>query len=107
MFWFSNSLGVCLDVPVNILTPLYILLSSFVHLFFKFYNIILTEDISTAVRDRDIIDLIKENILQDKKREYEYASLLKDYISFLRGETYTKTKLIYSRLNIVVKDELV
>ena len=42
----------------------------------------MAEEIATAVQDRDVIDLIKENILQDKKREDEYVRLLKDYISF-------------------------
>ena len=29
----------------------------------------MAEEIATTVQDRDIIDLMKENILQDKKRE--------------------------------------
>ena len=43
--------------------------------------LIIAEEIATAVQDRDIIDLIKENILQDKKREDEYVRLLKYYIN--------------------------
>ena len=35
----------------------------------------MAEEIATTVQDRDIIDLIKENILQDKKREDEYVRL--------------------------------
>ena len=47
-------------------------------------------DITAADQHRDIIDLIKEYITQDKKREVEYTNLLKDYISFLKGEIIHK-----------------
>ena len=62
--------------------------------------LIKAEEIATAVLDRDIIDLIKENILQDKKREDEYVRLLKDYISFLKEEMSTKNNIIYKHLHI-------
>ena len=61
----------------------------------------MAEEIATAVQDRDIIDLIKENILQDKKREDEYVRLLKDYISFLKEEMSTKNNIIYKLLHII------
>ena len=61
----------------------------------------MAEEIATAVQDRDIIDLIKENILQDKKREDEYVRLLKDYISFLKEEMSTKNNIIYKHLHII------
>ena len=67
----------------------------------------MTEDITTAVQDRDIIDLIKENILQDKKRETEYTNLLKDYIYFLKDEITHKNKFICKQLNIIYKREVV
>ena len=57
----------------------------------------MTTDIRTANEDRDIIDLIKENIIQDKKREVEYTNLLKDYISFLKEEITHKNKLLCDR----------
>ena len=53
----------------------------------------MTTDITAADQDRDIIDLIKEYITPDKKREIEYTNLLKDYISFLKGEIIHKNKL--------------
>ena len=56
----------------------------------------MTTDIRTANENRDIIDLIKENIIQDKKREVEYTNL-KDYISFLKEEITHKNKLLFDR----------
>ena len=42
------------------------------------------ETINTTKFDRDITDLINDNIL--KKREVDYTSLLKDYINYLKDE---------------------
>ena len=40
---------------------------------------------SKLIQERDIIDLIKENILQDdKKREVEYTNLMRSLIETLR-----------------------
>ena len=52
-------------------------------------------------QDWDIIDMIKENILQDKKREIEYTDLLKDYISFLKDQIINQNKFIFDHLNTI------
>ena len=65
----------------------------------------MTEVITPALEERSIIDLIKENIIEDKKREVQYTDLLKDYVSFLKGEILHKNKLLYSRLHISYKNE--
>ena len=67
----------------------------------------MTEDITAAVQCGDIIDLIKGNILQDKKRETEYTNLFKDYIYFLKDEIVYKNKFIYNQLNIIYKRDVV
>ena len=67
----------------------------------------MTKDITTTVQDRDIIDLIKENIFQDKKREMEYTNLLKDCIHFLKDEITLKNKFICKQLNNIYKREVV
>ena len=46
------------------------------------------------IQGRDIIDMTKHNMLQDKKREIEYTNLLKDYISFLKDEIIYQNKFI-------------
>ena len=50
------------------------------------HNVMMAEEGAKLIQDRDIIDLVKENILQDKKREVEYTNLMQDYISFLKDE---------------------
>ena len=45
--------------------------------------------------------MIKENILQDKKREIEYTDLLKDYISFLKDQIINQNKFIFDHLNTI------
>ena len=52
-------------------------------------------------QDRDIIDMRKENIFQDKKREIEYTDHLKDYISFLKDQIINQNKLIFDHLNTI------
>ena len=54
----------------------------------------MADDTATEIQDRNIIDLIKENMIQDKKREEEYKSLLTDYISFLKEEIVEKNNII-------------
>ena len=61
----------------------------------------MAEDLSVDIQEKGFIDLIKENILQDKKRETEYATILKDYILFLKQEILYKNSIIFNRLNIV------
>ena len=41
----------------------------------------MTEVITPALEERSITDLIKENIIQDKKREVQSTDLLKDYFT--------------------------
>ena len=38
--------------------------------------------------------MIKESMIQDKKRESEYTDLLKDYVYFLKGKILHKNKLL-------------
>ena len=54
-----------------------------------------------------MIDLIIENITQAKKREVEYTNLLKDHISFLKGEIIHKKKLLCNCSNIRCKDSII
>ena len=65
------------------------------------------ETINTTQFDRDIMDLIKDNILLDKKREEEYTSLLKDYINYLKDEIYTKNNQIDKQLNMICKSHFI
>ena len=65
------------------------------------------ETINTTQFDRDIMDLIKDNILLDKKREEEYTSLLKDYINYLKDEIYTKNSQIDKQLNMICKSHFI
>ena len=67
----------------------------------------MTEETATANMDREFIDMVKINIIQDKKRDVDYSNLLKDYISFLKEEISHKNKLIYSQLNIINNDKIV
>ena len=67
----------------------------------------MTTDITAADQDRDIIDLNKEYITQDKKRGVVYTSLLKDYISFLKGEIIYKNKWLRNYSNISYKDTII
>ena len=62
----------------------------------------MAEEPSTTSEDRDIIDLIKENMLQDKKREMEYKTIIKDYIHFLK-EISNKNNIIYKHLNLICR----
>ena len=57
------------------------------------------------IQDQDIIDMIKDNMLQDKKREIEYTNLLKDSVSFLKDEIIYQNKFIFDHLNTVYKHE--
>ena len=52
----------------------------------------MTEVSTPALEERSIIDLIKEDIIQDKKREVEYTDLMYDYVSFLKDEILHKNK---------------
>ena len=64
----------------------------------------MADDTATEIQDRNIIDLIKENMIQDKKREEEYKSLLTDYISFLKEEIVEKNNIIRKYLDVICKD---
>ena len=67
----------------------------------------MAEEPSTTSQDRDIIDLIKENTLQDKKREMEYTTILKDYIHFLKEEISNKNNIIYKHLNLICREKII
>ena len=47
------------------------------------------EVITPALEEQSIFDLIKENIIKDKKCEVEYTDLLKDYVSFFKRRDFT------------------
>ena len=67
----------------------------------------MAEELSTTSQDIDIIDLIKENMLQDKKREMEYTTILKDYIHILKEEISNKNNIIYRHLNLICREKIV
>ena len=62
----------------------------------------MADEETKLIQDRDIIDMIKHNMLQD---EIEYTNLLKDYISFLKDEIIYPNKFIFDHLNTVYKHE--
>ena len=65
----------------------------------------MADEETKLIQDRDIIDMTKHNMLQDKKREIEYTNLSKDYISFLKDEIIYQNKFIFDHLNTVYKHE--
>ena len=65
----------------------------------------MADEETKVIQDRDIIDMIKGNMLQDKKGEIEYTNLLKDYLSFLKDEIIYQNKFIFDHLNTVYKHE--
>ena len=62
----------------------------------------MVEDLSVDIQERGFIDLIKETILQDKKRETEYTKLLKDDILYLKQEILQKNSIILNHLKPVL-----
>ena len=60
----------------------------------------------TSATDREIIDLIKENILEEKKRNEEYCQLQKDYIEFLKFEISHKNKIINNHLHLTEEEDI-
>ena len=65
----------------------------------------MADDTATEIQDRSIIVLIKENMIQDKKREEEYKSLLTDYISFLKEEIGEKNNIIRKHFDVICKED--
>ena len=51
-----------------------------------------------SVIEKCVLDIIKENMIQDKKRELEYTDLLKDYIVHLKNDIQKKDKFIATLL---------
>ena len=47
-----------------------------------------------SVIEKCVLDIINENMIQDKKRELEYMDLLKDYIVHLKNDMQKKDKFI-------------
>ena len=57
--------------------------------------------------ERDVLELVREGIQQDKKREIEYTDLLKDYIEFLKDEIYVKNKKLDKYCNMFRENQVV
>ena len=53
----------------------------------------MTDNFFNDGSNREIIELIKVNMLEEKKRNDEYCQLQSDYISFLKNETWKLNKI--------------
>ena len=51
-----------------------------------------------ALEERNVTDLIKEFMAQDKKRELEYVKVLQEQISILKKEIERYDSVIYEQM---------
>ena len=55
--------------------------------------------------DAEFIELLKNNLLQERERNLEYVAILKDYIQHLKYEVIEKNKDIYYKNNLIIRQK--